>query len=53
MKLLSQISRKYGDTKYTKFWIVIPQKIMEQLGWKKGQELKAKAENDKLIIEKE
>ena len=52
MKLLSQISRKYGDTEYKKFWVVIANKLIEKLGWKKGEELKAEIKGNKLIIEK-
>jgi len=50
MKLLSQISRKYGDAEYKKFWIIIPRKIIEELGWKTGQELKANIKKGKLVI---
>ena len=53
MRLLSQISREYKDTKYEKFWIVIPSSAIEQLNWKKGQELKADVKDKKLIIIKE
>ncbi len=52
MRLLSQISREYNNKKYEKFWIVIPSKIVEKLGWKKGQELKAEAKGNELIIKK-
>ena len=52
MKLLSQISREYKGTKYEKFWIVLPSKIIEKIGWKRGQELKAENERGKLIIGK-
>jgi antitoxin component of MazEF toxin-antitoxin module len=53
MKLQSQVSRKYGDTEYEKSWIVIPEKLLKELGWKTGQELKAEVKGDKLIIEKD
>ena len=52
MKILSQISRKYKGKFYKKFWIIIPRKILENLGWKTGQELKAEIKNNKLIISK-
>jgi bifunctional DNA-binding transcriptional regulator/antitoxin component of YhaV-PrlF toxin-antitoxin module len=52
MKLQSQISRKYGDTEYKKYWIVIPNKLLEKLGWKTGQELKGEVKEGKLVIEK-
>jgi len=53
MRLLSQVSRKYGDVQYRKFWIVIAQKLIEELSWKKGDDLKAKVKDNKLVIEKE
>lgn len=52
MKLQSQISRKYGNSEYKKFWVVIPLKILKLIGWKTGQELKAEVKDGKLIIEK-
>ena len=53
MKLQSQVSRKYGDTEYRKFWIVIPKKLLKKLGWKSGQELDAEVKGNKLVIEKD
>lgn len=53
MKLQSQVSRKVGDTEYTKSWIVIPKEILKKLGWKSGQELKPEVKGNKLIVEKE
>ena len=53
MRLQSQISRKYGDTEYRKFWIVIPEKLLKKLSWKTGQNLEAEVKGDKLVIEKE
>ena len=53
MKLQSQVSRKVGDTEYEKSWVVIPNKILEELKWKSGQELKAEVKGNKLIVEKE
>ena len=53
MRLQKQISREYQGTKYEKFWIVIPSKIIEKLGWKGGEELEAEVKGDKLIIEKD
>ena len=53
MRLQSQISREYKGTKYEKFWIVIPTKLVEKLGWKSGQELNEDLKKGKLIIEKE
>jgi bifunctional DNA-binding transcriptional regulator/antitoxin component of YhaV-PrlF toxin-antitoxin module len=53
MKLISQKHAKYGDKEYSKHWIVIPNKMIEKLGWKAGNELVAEIKGDKLIIEKE
>ncbi len=50
MKLQSQVSRKYGDKEYRKFWIVIPEKLLKKLGWKTGEELKAEIKGNKLVI---
>jgi len=52
MKLQSQVSRKVGNTEYKKSWIVIPNKFLELLKWKSGQELKGKVKDGKLIIKK-
>ena len=53
MRLLSQTSREYKGTKYQKFWVVIPNKLIEKLGWKTGEDLEAEIKGDKLIIEKD
>ena len=52
MTLLAQISREYKDKKYHKHWIVIPNILIEKLGWDEGNELKADVKNGKLIVEK-
>jgi|GEM_PF-1945365 len=52
MRLLSQTSRKYKETEYKKFWVIVPNDLIEKLGWKTGDELGAKAEKNKLVIEK-
>jgi len=53
MRLLSQISREYKGKEYKKFWIVIPQKLIEKLGWKTGQDLDGEIKKGKLLIEKD
>ena len=53
MKLSGQQHFEREGKKYEKFWITIPKKIVEKLGWKKGQELNADVKNSKLIIQKE
>lgn len=52
MRVQNQVSRKYGDTEYLKFWVVIPNKIIEMLKWKVGQELEPEVKDGKLIIKK-
>lgn len=52
MKLQSHISRKYKNNSYRKFWVIIPKKLIEKLGWKTGQELKANIKKNKLVINK-
>ena len=52
-KLQAHYSREYHGTKYEKFWVVIPSKIIERVGWKKGQPLKVEEKSKKVIIEKE
>jgi len=53
MRLLSQISREYKGKNYKKFWIVIPNKLIEKLGWKIGEDLEGEVKGDKLVIEKD
>jgi len=50
MKLQSQSSRKYKGKEYRKFWIVLPNKIIEKLGWKTGAELEAETEDNHLVV---
>ena len=53
MRLQKQLSRKYGDTEYAKYVIVVPPKLIKKLGWKDSEELVAEVKKDKLIIEKD
>jgi len=53
MKLQKQLSRKYKDKEYSKYVIVIKPKLVEELGWKEGEKLEAKAKGNKLIIERD
>lgn len=52
MRLQSQTSRTYKGKGYTKFLVVIPQDIIDQLHWKSGDELEPVAKNGKLVIKK-
>lgn len=38
---------------YKKHWVIIPNKLIEKLGWKIGDELEVDVKGDKLIIEKD
>lgn len=51
MKLQEKTSRVYNGKEYKKSWIVIPNKILQELGWKGGSDLKVEIINNKLIIE--
>lgn len=53
MHLQKQLSKKIGDKEYAKYVIVISPKMVEELGWKAGEELEAEIKKDKLIIEKD
>ena len=53
MRLLSQKSREHKGVEYHKHWIVIPNKIIEKLGWKAGDELEAEVDDGELIIKKD
>lgn len=53
MRLQSQISRKYGEKEYRKYWVVISEKLIKKLGWKTGEDLEGEVEGDKLVIEKD
>jgi len=53
MKITGHVSREYKGKKYEKCWIVIPNKILEKLGWKRGDDIEYEIKNDKLILEKE
>jgi len=53
MYLQKQLSKKIGDKEYSKYVIVVPPKMVEELGWKAGEELEAEIKNKKLIIEKD
>ena len=53
MYLQKQLSRKYEGKEYAKYVIVIKPKIVEELGWKEGEELEAEVKKGKLIIEKD
>lgn len=53
MKLLSQTSRTYKEKRYSKFWVIIPNKVIERIGWETGDSLELNVKGGKLVIEKE
>lgn len=53
MRLLSTKSREYKGKEYRKYFIILPNKLIEKLGWKTGQDLEAEEKDNKLIIEKD
>ena len=53
MKLQAKTSRVYKNKEYFKNWVVIPNKIIDELGWKNGEDLKAEIKDGKIVIEKE
>jgi bifunctional DNA-binding transcriptional regulator/antitoxin component of YhaV-PrlF toxin-antitoxin module len=53
MRLIKQHGRTYGDKDYYKFIVVIPNKDIEKLGWKGGEELETEIKGNKLVIEKD
>ena len=52
MKILKVFSKKVGDTKYDKYILNLPKKVVEDSKLL-GKDLKAKIEKEKIIIEKE
>ena len=51
LKLQDQLSKKRGDKEYRKFIINIPVDIVEEVGWKGGQEITVRVMNkNKLLL---
>ncbi len=54
LKLREWTNRPKKDGEFfTSYVVSVPPSLVKDLGWKKGQELKASVKNDKLVIEKE
>lgn len=53
MRLIEQKSRNYGDKEYFKYIVVLPSKIVKQLGWKAGEDLEVEVQGKKLVIERD
>jgi antitoxin component of MazEF toxin-antitoxin module len=41
VKLQKQLSRRFAGKDYAKWVVVLPPRIVRELGWKEGQELKS------------
>ncbi len=52
MKLLKEKSREYNGKSYFKYKINIPERNIEESGFKVGEDLEIKSEKGKLILEK-
>jgi hypothetical protein len=52
MKIRQVLDKRVGDTEYSKFLVTLPKEIVQVSGLI-GKELKAKAEKNKIVIEKE
>jgi hypothetical protein len=52
MKILKVFSKKVGDTKYDKYVLNLPKKVVEDSNLL-GKDLKAKIEKEKIVIEKD
>jgi len=50
MKLQRQASRSLKDKKYAKWVITLPPSLIEQLGWKEGEELETQELKNALIL---
>ena len=53
MKLIKQKGRIYEGKEYFKYLIVVPNKLVEKLKWKGGEELEAEVKGKKLVIERD
>lgn len=52
MKIREVLDKKVGDTKYTRYIIILPKNVVAEANLL-GKELKARNDNGKIIIEKE
>lgn len=50
MKILKEKSREYKDKAYHKFKINIPSKIIEEAGFKEGDELKTEVKKGEIKL---
>ncbi len=52
MKIREVLDKKVGDTKYTRYIVILPKDVVEQSNLK-GKDLKATATKEKIYLEKE
>ncbi len=50
MKLQKQLSRHFAGREYPKWVVVLPPRVVRELGWKEGQELVAEIEGRSLRV---
>lgn len=50
MKLQKHLAYEYKGKKHYKYVIVIPEEMVNQLGWKAGQELDGLVNDNELIV---
>ena len=53
LRLQRKLNRKIGDEEYYKWYIPVSPDIVEQLKWKKGDDLHVKVSGKRLMIQKE
>ena len=51
MRLIGQKHSEYKGKSYSKHWIVIPNKLLEKLGWGAGADLEAEIKSNQLVIQ--
>ena len=52
MKIREVLDKKVGDTKYTRYIVILPKDVVEQ-SHLKGKDLRATTEQNKIILEKD
>ena len=52
MKLQKQLSKKYGDKKYYRYTVVIPNELVEKAELKEGDELDADVSKHHISLKK-
>ena len=50
MKLLERRNRIVNNVEYRRWYIDIPAKYIEEIGWEKGQRLRAKVTDNTLVF---